>query len=40
MIFFVIDKVKARFSKAFPDKRVSHDGRINITKEEYEGVIK
>ena len=38
--FFVIDKVKVRFSEVFPDKCMSHDGRIYITKEEYERVIK
>jgi len=38
--FFVIDKVKVKFSETFPNKKMSHDGRIYITKEEYENIIK
>ena len=38
--FFTIDKVKIKFSEFFPDKHMSHDGRIYITKEEYDSVIK
>lgn len=38
--FFLIDKVKIKFSKAFPNKHMSHDGRVYITKEEYDSIIK
>ena len=36
--FFTIDKVK--FSEIFPKKKMSYDGRIYITKEEYDKVVK
>lgn len=38
--FFTIDKVKVKFSEVFPDKHMSHDGRIYITKDEYDSIIK
>lgn len=38
--FFTIDKVKIRFSEVFPNKHMSYDGRIYITKEEYDSIIK
>lgn len=38
--FFTIDKVKIKFSELFPDKHMSHDGRIYISKDEYDSIIK
>ena len=38
--FFLIDKVKIKFSEVFPEKKMNYDGRLYITKEEYERIIK